>query len=310
MNSERNLLNIQWIPEIFSICPDRTKTLGKEEVVMRSVRLYLKMIFTPITIMLVPHSRTKPLSIRLPFASILFSVFSFFAGVVYLFTVAVHTVEYYQMRERLSYVTSQFLELKSTMVSLKQAEQEFRKLFSLKSKTDVLETVEFADTGSLDMEMLRAQIEEAMRSVTGIKKYILEEKDLYLATPLGWPSEGRISSGYGFREHPKSGARQLHTGVDISIPPGTEVQVTADGIVSFSGWTMNSGNVVVIEHGHGFSTAYAHNRENLATVGQRVKRGDTIARSGSTGRSTGPHIHYEIWKDGRHMNPSSFLARR
>ena len=277
---------------------------------MRSLKIYLKMIFTPVTIMLVPHSRTKPVSIRLPLASILFSVFSFFAGVIYLFTVAVHTVEYYQMRERLSYVTSQFLELKSTMVSLKQAEQDFRKLFSLKSKTDVLETAEFADTGSLDMEVLKAQIEEAMRSVTGIRKYIVEQKDLYLATPLGWPAEGYISSRYGYREHPQSGARQLHTGVDISIPHGTEVRVTADGIVSFCGWTMNSGHVVVVEHGHGFSTAYAHNRENLVKVGQPVKRGDTVALSGSTGRSTGPHIHYEIWKDGRHVNPSTFLARR
>lgn len=274
------------------------------------IRTILKMMFTPITIMMVPHSRTKPVSIRVPLGGIFFSVFSFFAGVVYLFTVAVHTVEYYQMRERLSYVTDQFLELQSTMVSLKQAEQEFKKLFSLKSKKEVLETAEFADTGSLDMEVLRNQIEVAMASVTDIKQYIVEQRDLYLATPMGWPVSGYISSKYGYREHPKSGARQLHTGVDISIPPDTEVFATADGIVSFSGWTMNSGNVVVIEHGHGFSTAYAHNTENRVTVGQQVKRGDVIGQSGSTGRSTGPHVHYEIWKNGRHVNPSTFLARR
>ena len=259
---------------------------------------------------MVPHARTKPVSIRVPLGGIAFSVFSFFAGVVYLFTVAVHTVEYYQMRERLSYVTDQFLELQSTMVSLKQAEQEFKKLFSLKSKNEVLETAEFADTGSLDMGVLRNQIDVAMASVTDIKQYIVEQRDLYLATPMGWPVAGYISSKYGYREHPKSGERQLHTGVDISIPPDTKVLATADGIVSFSGWTMNSGNVVVIEHGHGFSTAYAHNTENRATVGQRVKRGDVIGQSGSTGRSTGPHVHYEIWKNGRHVNPSTYLARR
>jgi murein DD-endopeptidase MepM/ murein hydrolase activator NlpD len=290
---------------------------------MHNPRMFLKMIFTPITIMMVPHSRAKPVSIRIPLAGILFSVFSFFAGVIYLFTVAVHTVEYYQMRERLSYVTTQFHELKSTIHSLKQAEREFKKLFSLKSKTDILETADFADTGSpdlktaafadtgsLDMEVLRTQIDEAMRSVSGIKQYIVEQKDLYEATPLGWPAQGHISSGYGYREHPKSGQRQLHTGMDISLPPGTKVRATADGVASFSGWTVNSGNVVVIEHGHGFSTAYAHNRENLIQVGERVKRYDAIAVSGSTGRSTGPHLHYEIWKDERHVNPSSFLARR
>jgi hypothetical protein len=277
---------------------------------MRNLRMLLKMIFTPITIMLVPHSRTKPLSLRVPLAGILFSIVSFFAGVVYLFTVAVHTAEYYRMKERLSYVTSQFHELKSTMHSLKQAEHEFRRLFSLKSKTEVLETVDIPDTGSLDMGVLRTQIEEAMRSVTGIRNYIVEQKDLYRSTPLGWPASGRISSGYGYREHPKSGQRQLHTGVDISLSSGTEVRTTADGVVSFSGWTVNSGNVVVIEHGHGFSTAYAHNRANLVTVGQTVRRGDAIAWSGSTGISTGPHVHYEIWRDGRHVNPSQFLARR
>ncbi len=277
---------------------------------MRSIRSLFKTVFTPVTIMLVPHSRSKPVSVRIPLAGILFSTVSFFVGVIYLFTAAVHTVEYHQMKERLAYVTGQFLELKSTMDSLKQAEQEFKRLFSLESKADILESADFIDTGSLDMEVLRTQIDEAMRSVTDIKKYIAEQKDIYRATPKGWPVPGYISSRYGYRNHPKSGARQLHTGIDISIPSGTEVVTTADGIVTFSGKTRNSGNVVVIEHGHGYTTAYAHNRENFVTVGQRVTRGDTIGAAGSTGRSTGPHVHYEIWKDGRHTNPSKFLAGR
>ena len=277
---------------------------------MRNIRSFFKMVFTPVTIMLVPHSRTRPVSIRIPLAGILFSTVSFFVGVIYLFTVAVHTVEYHQMKDRLTYVTDQFLELKSTMVSLKQAELEFKRLFSLESKTEVLENAEFLDTGSLDMKALRSQIDEAMRSVTDIRKYIAEQKDIYRATPTGWPVPGYISSRYGYRNHPKTGRRQLHTGVDISIASGTEVQATADGIVTFSGKTRNSGNVVVIEHGHGYTTAYAHNKKNFVTVGQRVTRGEAIGLAGSTGRSTGPHVHYEIWKDGRHVNPSKFLARR
>jgi len=88
------------------------------------------------------------------------------------------------------------------------------------------------------------------------------------------------------------------------------VKATAEGIVSFAGWTEHSGNVVVVEHGHGFSTAYAHSRKALVRVGQRVVRGEPIALSGSTGVSTGPHVHYEIWKNGRHTDPAPFLARR
>jgi murein DD-endopeptidase MepM/ murein hydrolase activator NlpD len=88
------------------------------------------------------------------------------------------------------------------------------------------------------------------------------------------------------------------------------VKATAEGIVSFAGWTQNSGIVVVVEHGHGFSTAYAHSRKALVRVGQRVARGEPIALSGSTGVSTGPHVHYEIWKNGRHTDPAGYLARR
>jgi murein DD-endopeptidase MepM/ murein hydrolase activator NlpD len=104
--------------------------------------------------------------------------------------------------------------------------------------------------------------------------------------------------------------KKFHTGVDISVPPGSEVKATANGIVSFAGWTENSGIVVVVEHGHGFSTAYAHNRKALVRVGQRIARGEVIAQSGSTGVSTGPHVHYEIWKNGRPTDPAGFLARR
>ena len=93
------------------------------------------------------------------------------AAIVIISLVAGIGAEYYQMKERLSYVTDQFLELKSTMVSLKQAELEFKRLFSLESKADVLENADFLDTGSLDMKALRSQIDEAMRSVTDIKKY-------------------------------------------------------------------------------------------------------------------------------------------
>ncbi len=156
---------------------------------------------------------------------------------------------------------------------------------------------------------LKKQIEESMESVSDIRRYIGEQKDLYLATPAGWPVPGRISSGYGRREHPLSGDSKFHSGLDISVPRGTRVATTADGIVSYSGWSPGGGNTVVIEHGHGFSTAYAHNERNLVRVGQRVRRGNVIAVSGSTGTSTGPHIHYEIWKGGRHVNPETYLAR-
>jgi murein DD-endopeptidase MepM/ murein hydrolase activator NlpD len=281
-----------------------------KEVAMNRARMVLKRILTPVTILLVPHSRTRSVSIRVPVVAIAASVCLFLVGTAFVAAVSVRAVEYRRMQARLSLVSSQFLEMEETMLSLKQAEKDFRKLFSLKSKSDVLESPDPGDTGSLDMEVLRIQIEEAMQSVSEIRGYIAEQKDIHLATPVGWPVEGRISSPYGYRNHPVHDQRKFHTGLDISIPSGSGVKATADGIVSFAGWTENSGIVVVIEHGRGFSTAYAHNRKALARVGQRIARGEVIAMSGSTGVSTGPHVHYEIWKNGRPTDPAGYLARR
>jgi murein DD-endopeptidase MepM/ murein hydrolase activator NlpD len=272
--------------------------------------MFLKRLLTPVTILLVPHSRTKAVSIRLPVFAIASSVCLFLLGTSVVVAMSVRAVEHQRMKERLSYLSSQFLEMKGTMLSLREAERDFRKLFGVKSKTTVLESVDLADTGSLDMEMLRGQIEASMRSVTAIRTYIAEQKDLYLTTPAGWPVSGHLTSLYGTRLHPVHEEPRFHTGVDISVPPGTKVSATANGIVSFAGWAENSGIVVVVEHGRGFSTAYAHNQKTLVTVGQQVVRGDPVALSGSTGISTGPHVHYEIWKNGRHTDPAGYLARR
>lgn len=277
---------------------------------MNRARMFLKRIFTPVTILLVPHSRTRPVSIRVPVVAVAASVCLFLIGTACVVAVSVRTVEYHRMQTRLSHVSAQFLEMQGTMLSLKQAEKDFRKLFSLKSKSAVLESSDTGDTGSLDMEVLREQIEAAMRSVSDIRRYIAEQKDIHLATPVGWPVAGTLSSPYGYRNHPVHDVKKFHTGVDFSIPPGSEVKATAQGIVSFAGWTETGGVVVVVEHGHGFSTAYAHNRKALVRVGQHIARGEVIAQSGSTGVSTGPHVHYEIWRNGHHTDPAGFLVRR
>ncbi len=270
-------------------------------------RCLLKKYFTPITIMLVPHSRSRSFSLEVPFIAIVLVLLMSCVGTGYLISVSVQTAEYYQMKGKLSYFSSQYDELKTTMTSLKQSESEFRQIFALKSKKSVLESVDADDTGSIDIDTLKKQINESMQSVTEIKQYLAEQKNVYLATPAGWPVAGRISSGYGVREHPKYGKPMFHSGIDISIAQGTPVNVTADGIISYAGWTERGGNIVVVEHGYGFSTAYAHNSKINVKIGQMVKRGDVVAYSGSTGVSTGPHVHYEVWKSGQSVNPVAYL---
>jgi murein DD-endopeptidase MepM/ murein hydrolase activator NlpD len=277
---------------------------------MERMRMLRKRLFTPVTILLVPHSRTNPLSFRAPVFAVAGSAILCLVGTAFVAAVFVRAVEYDRMRDRLTYLSGQFHEMRGTMLSLKHAEQEFRRIFAVRSKSAVLESVDYSGSGSLDMEVLQEQIEAAMESVADIRKYLAEQKDIYLSTPAGMPVEGTLSSAYGIRKHPVRDAERFHTGVDISIPVGTRVRTTADGIVSFAGWTENSGIVVVVEHGNGFSTAYAHNRKATVRIGDRLRRGDMIALSGSTGISTGPHVHYEIWKRGRHVDPVAFLAGR
>ena len=98
--------------------------------------------------------------------------------------------------------------------------------------------------------------------------------------------------------------------MDISASPGNPVTVTADGIVSFSGWNGGSGNLVVVEHGFGFSTFYAHNKMNAVKVGQRVKREISYPMSVQPEIQQGPHLHYEVWKNGSPVNPKSFIEGR
>jgi murein DD-endopeptidase MepM/ murein hydrolase activator NlpD len=277
---------------------------------MQRIRLLIKKAFTPITIMLIPHTNRKALQVKVPSVGIFASVILWFIGMIYVFSVAVDAFEYNRMKENLNYYSGQFIEMKKTMISLKNAENEFKKLFSFKTKERVLENIDTSDNGSIDMETLKDQIKLTMESVGEIKDYLSQQKDLYLATPKGWPVAGRVSSPYGYREHPKTGERDFHSGMDIASNPGTPVKATADGIVSFAGWSGGSGNLVALEHGRGFSTYYAHNRLVAVKAGQKVKRGDILSYVGSTGNSTGPHLHYEIWKEGRSLNPVTYIEGR
>ncbi len=278
-----------------------------QEVIMEKIKIFFKKILTPVTIILVPHAKTNPIFFKIPFIGIVFAVLLWCAGSLYVISTAVKTIEYYNMKSKLQSITAQFMELQSAIASIKKADEELRKIFSLKSRKDVLEVIAITDTGSIDVEFINEQINKTIETVTEIKRYLSEQKDLYRATPLGWPVKGVISSDYGMRKHPKYGGSNFHSGVDISVPSNTSVKVTADGIVSFAGWTPKGGYTIVVEHGYGFSTAYAHLGKLLVKVGQKVTRGEIIAYSGATGVTTGPHLHYEIWKNKVPIDPLAYL---
>ncbi|HSW63226.1 MAG TPA: M23 family metallopeptidase [Dissulfurispiraceae bacterium] len=278
---------------------------------MYKVKRFLKKLFTPVSIMMIPHDSKRTINFRVPSIGILLAVFLWLAGTFYVVTATVDTIEYHQMKNKVAFYSSQFSELQTAMNMIMKADSEFRRLLSFGSKEQILENVDAKKTvdnaGSLDMEQLREQIKKTTETVIAVSDYLREQKDLEGSLPKGWPVVGRVTSHYGHRQDPKYGGQEFHAGIDISVPKGTPIRTTADGVVSFSGWSAGNGNLVVVEHGMGYSTLYAHNSSNKVAVGNRVKRGAVIALAGATGYTTGSHLHYEVWVNGKAVNPRDYI---
>lgn len=127
--------------------------------------------------------------------------------------------------------------------------------------------------------------------------------------PSLWPVNGILRSSFGGRSDPFSGEGAFHTGIDLQAARGTPVHVTADGVVESAGWSTGYGKLVVVDHGNGIDTYYAHLSHFLVIPGQEVRRGEVIALSGGTGRATGPHVHYEVRLHGTPVNPYKYMAK-
>ena len=141
----------------------------------------------------------------------------------------------------------------------------------------------------------------------GDKLFIPGSGALSLMFRFAWPVHGRISSRYGIRLHPVYRRRMMHTGLDIAAPHGTSIRAALQGRVTFVGWKGGYGKTVIIEHPNGYETLYGHCSTILVDRGQTVKKGERVAKVGSTGVSTGPHVHFEVRKAGKRSNPESVL---
>jgi murein DD-endopeptidase MepM/ murein hydrolase activator NlpD len=159
---------------------------------------------------------------------------------------------------------------------------------------------------------LRSALMEQLTGVRGstiprniaLKNYRTNNPVTTSGQTFALPVSGTVSSPYGWRKDPFSGERTFHYGLDIASPAGSGIFAAGKGRVVFSGWKKGYGNVVEIEHGDGFSTLYAHNEKNLVKEGEEVSHYQLIALVGDTGKSTGPHLHYEVKKNGKVVNPT------
>jgi murein DD-endopeptidase MepM/ murein hydrolase activator NlpD len=158
-----------------------------------------------------------------------------------------------------------------------------------------------------EIDQLRVAIDLRRQSQEEVRGLFNDQHSLFSAKPQGWPVKGWLTSLFGMRKSPFSGRRVFHEGIDIACRTGTPVTASADGIVSRAGLKSGYGKLVIIDHGYGYQTYYGHNSKIFVKAGQRVKRGDKIAAVGNTGRSTGPHLHYEVRLNGTPVNPRKFL---
>jgi len=156
--------------------------------------------------------------------------------------------------------------------------------------------------GSLETEAARQE-----QSLRELQEYFDDQRSLLASTPSIWPTRGWVTSDFGTRLDPYSAERRMHEGLDIATPHGQPVKTPSDGVVVFNGVEGGYGKVVVIDHGYGVKTRYGHLSEVFVRLGDRVSRGDKVAAVGNTGKSTGPHLHYEVRVNGIPENPRKFI---
>lgn len=217
-------------------------------------------------------------------------------------------------------IKEQKAKVENLMTNLQKNQSEFESSKSKLEKTNIaLSNMVIIKNQKLETlneeEMsLQAQIEEYQAQIQAVESEIRilslsNDNSEYVGGTFSWPVPGytRISSPFGMRTHPITGIYKLHTGTDISAPMGAIFVASNDGLVTKAGYNSAYGNMVIVDHGGGISTLYAHGSEILVEVGQTVTKGTPVLKVGSTGYSTGPHAHFEIRTNGNYVNPLDYL---
>lgn len=301
-----------------------------------------------LTIMVIPHGVARPRQVSLPLPFLVLLFVSWTALTTWAGFAASDRFDYWRakvnshfLQLKLAYLSNQVNQSRAMLDEVKGLEAELRTMLGLGSRDAIIQTdsspprtserslggPSVSDAQALehmlaskipDMSFeeiaqevlaLRSEAEARIESSRRLSDQIAAERHAFRATPNLWPVSGYLTSHFGSRLSPIDGFRESHQGMDIAGPAGASIRATADGVVKLAGWAGGYGNVVVIDHGLGYSTRYGHNRQVFVKTGDRVKRGQVIALMGQTGKATGPHCHYEVWYNGRAMNPARFLKK-
>jgi murein DD-endopeptidase MepM/ murein hydrolase activator NlpD len=291
-----------------------------------------------VTVVIVPHTELSPWRLQfstgfLAFCALVWSGLTVWAGYI-----AGRHVDYYitkadnqVLTAKMAYVAGEMDKSQQVLESVRATDKQLRQLLALADKgsqTVQASVVPAQDLGKLlsgraadirpgafrsRMLAIRDEANRRLASFQEISWYLSNQRNLYEATPSIWPTAGQVTSNFGYRLDPMSHEGdygQYHQGIDIANKADTLIYATADGTVREAGWSHGYGQRVVIDHGYGVSTHFGHTSKLLVKTGEHVKRGQVIAYMGTTGRSTGAHLHYEVWKQGKPVNPMAFLKSR
>jgi len=298
------------------------------------------------TFMVVPHGTARPRQVTFSLTFVLF-LFCFWTGfTAWAAYMASQKFDYWRVKAKthllklkVDYFAKEVQKARETLDEVKDMDAQLRTLMGMGTRRAIIErdiSPFFDSTGgpttrdvseletalemgisnmslqevSRQIQVLRKEMDLRLTSFKQITNKIEYERQLFRSTPLIWPANGYLTSHFGRRLSPFSGLADWHKGVDIAAPAGTPVRAAADGVVQLAGWAGGYGKIAVINHRHGYSTRYGHNRQILVKKGDKVKRGQIIALMGSTGNATGPHCHYEVWYLGRAVNPRRFMRQR
>lgn len=226
--------------------------------------------------------------------------------------------------ETIKLLDQEIKEIEEQKKQITQKQSEIKKLMGIKQdeNSEIKSTLGGKGGEDLKTQQYLEVHEEVFNRVQDIKTYLNRqeqeldellakvgnETEYFRSIPNQWPVTGDITSPYGWRKSPFGGRKQtFHEGIDIANDVGTNIVAAADGQVIFSGWQAVYGRTIIIDHGYGFTTKYSHNSSLLVEEGDKAKKGDVIAKLGSTGRSTGPHLHFTVTKWGNTQDPLIYL---
>jgi murein DD-endopeptidase MepM/ murein hydrolase activator NlpD len=283
------------------------------------------------TLIIVPHARARFRKIRVPIRLVRWGIpaLGFLAafGLVSLVYVTRVSWEVYSLRQLRTENASLVRKTREYEEKQGLVQARLHQLEGLVTKLGVMAGLEkvLPDSalggvgGALNIDTVSPTVdphslEDATKTISDLESrskhlesFFADQRVLLASTPSIWPVRGYLSASFGHRIDPFTGQRDFHSGIDISTPSGTKIVAPADGVIVSSGTKGGYGNTLIIDHGFGIVTRYGHMASFNVRAGQRIHRGDVIGFVGSTGRSTAPHLHYEVWVRDQAQNPIQFI---